>query len=119
MRMKLVIGTVLLALAAPAQADDWDFVLVNKTGKTIKQVELALSGSDAWFQWKTEEGVSSAIKPGVDYTVHFGKDAKACRFDIRLTFDDDSTAVAQGLNVCDHAFADFSFKNGALTAKGS
>ena len=119
MRIKLVTGALLLALAAPAHAEDWDFVLVNKTGKTIKQVELTQSGSDAWFKRKTEEGMVSDIKPGVDHTVHFSKDAKACRFDVRLTFDDDSTAVVQGLNVCDYAFADFTLKNGVLAVKGS
>lgn len=119
MRMKLVIGTLLLALAAPAHAEDWDFVLINKTSQSIKQVELTPSGSDAWSKWRTEEGISSEIKPGADYTVHFSKDAKACRFDVRVTFADDSTAVVPALNVCDFAFADFSFKNGTLTAKGS
>lgn len=119
MRINLVIGTALLALAAPVHAGDWDFVLVNLTGKTIKQVELSPSGSESWSKWKTEEGVSSEIEPGVDYTVHFSKDAKACRFDVRLTFGDGSTATVQGLNVCDNAFADFSFKNGTLAVKGS
>ena len=119
MRIQLVIGTVLLALAAPVRAGDWDFVLVNLTGKTIKQVELSPSGSEAWSKWKTEEDRSAEVKPGEDYTVHFSKDAKACRFDVRLTFSDDSTATAQGLNVCDNAFADFSLKNGTLAMKGS
>ena len=119
MRMKLVIGTLLLASAAPAYAEAWDFVLVNKTGKTIKQVELAESGSDSWSKWNTEEDKVSTIKPGVDFTVPFTKEAKACQFDVRLTFDDDSTATAQKLNVCNYAFADFSLKDGVLTAKGN
>lgn len=119
MRAKLMGVAVLLALAAPAQAENWDFVLVNKTGKTIKQVELAESGSGKWTSQNTEEGIDPSIKPGVDHTVHFTKDAKACKFDVRLTFDDDSTAEAQGLNVCDYAFADFTLKDGVLTAKGN
>ncbi len=119
MRMKLVIGTVSLALAAPVHAEDWDFVLVNKTGKTIKQVELAPSGSESWFKWKTEDDKASTIKPGVDFTVPFSKEPKACQFDVRLTFEDDSTAAVRGLNVCNYAFADFSLKDGVLAVKGS
>lgn len=119
MRTKLLIGAVLLALAAPVHGEDWDFVLVNLTGKTITQVELAPSGSGAWFKWKTEEDRSSKIEHGADFTVHFNKADKACRFDVRLTFDDNSTAVAPGLNVCDYAFADFSFRNGTLAMKGN
>lgn len=119
MRAKLIGVAVLLALAAPAHAENWDFVLVNKTGKTIKQVELAETGSGKWASQKTEEGIDSAIKPGVDHTVHFTKEPKACKFDVRLTFDDDSAAETQGLNVCDYAFADFMLKDGVLTAKGN
>lgn len=119
MRMKLVIGTLLLILAAPVHAEDWDFVLINKTGKTIKLVELAPSGSDSWSKQKIEEDRKSEIAPGADHTVHFSKDAEACRFDVRLTFEDDTAAVAQGLNVCDHAFADFSLKDGVLTVTGT
>ena len=119
MRITLVTGAMLLALAAPAHAEDWDFVLVNQTGKTIKQVEVAPSGSGAWAKWKTEEDRSSEIKPGEDYTVHFTKGAKECQFDVRLTFGDDTTAVAPGLNVCNFAFADFSLKNGSLAMKGN
>lgn len=119
MRIKLVIGSLLLALGAPAHAEDWDFVLVNKTGKTIKQVELAESGSDSWFKWKTEDDKASTIRPGVNFTVPFSKEPKACQFDVRLTFNDDSTAVARGLNVCNYAFADFSLKDGVLAVKGN
>ena len=39
MRIKLLAGGMLMAIATPALAEDWDFVLVNKTGKTIKQIE--------------------------------------------------------------------------------
>ena len=120
MHIKLVTGTLLLAVAAPAYAEAWDFVLVNKTGKTIEQVELSPSGSESWSKWETLEDRPSTIGPGVDYTVHFTKEPKACQFDVRLKFkDDENPAVARGLNVCNYAFADFSFKDGELKAKGN
>jgi hypothetical protein len=119
MRTKLLAGAILLLVAAPALADSWDFVLNNKTGKTIKMVELAPSGTQTWAKEETEEGRSSAIKQGASFTVHFTKDASACKFDVRLTYDDDSTAVFPGLNVCDNAFADFSYNGATPVVKGS
>jgi hypothetical protein len=112
-------GAMLLCIAAPAVADDWDFVLNNKTGKTIKMVELAPSGGEAWAKEQTDEDRPSTIKPGASFTIHFTKDAKACKFDVRLTYSDDSTAVFPGLNVCDNAFADFSYKGETPVVKGS
>lgn len=119
MRMKMVAGAALLALAAPALAENWDFVLVNKTGRTIKMVEVAPAGSGAWAKQKVEEDIASDIKPGNDHTVHFEKDASACKFDVRLTFADDTTATAGALDVCDYAFAEFSFNGETLAIKGS
>ncbi len=119
MRAKLIPVFALLALSAPAMAEDWDFVLVNKTGKTIKQVEVAPSGSEGWTPEKVDEGMDSKIRNGQDHTVHFTKDDKACKFDVRLTFVDDTAVTARGLDVCDYAFAEFSFKGEALAIKGS
>ena len=116
---RLLIGAALLTFAAPAYAEDWDFVLVNKTGKTIKQVEVAPSGSEGWTPEKVDEGMDSKIRNGQDHTVHFTKDDKACKFDVRLTFVDDTAVTARGLDVCDYAFAEFSFKGEALAIKGS
>ena len=120
MRSNLVAGAVLLALATPAVAESWDFVLVNKTGRAIRTVEVAPAGSGAWAKEKlAEDIVVSDIEPGEDHTVHFDRDAQACKFDVRLTFADDSTATAGGLDVCDYAFAEFSFKGETLAVKGS
>jgi hypothetical protein len=116
---RMVAGAVLLAFAAPALAESWDFVLVNKTGRTIKAVEIAPAGSEQWAKEKIEEDRPTDIPAGKDHTVHFEKDAKACKFDVRLTFKDDSTATAAGLDVCDYAFAEFSFKGETLAVKGS
>lgn len=119
MRTRLLAGAVLLTLASPALADSWDFVLNNKTGKTIKMVELAPTGSQTWAKEETEDDRASTVKPGASFTVHFTKDASACKFDVRLTYEDDSTAVFPALNVCDNAFADFSYNGATPVVKGS
>ena len=37
MRKTLIMAAVALVIATPALAEDWDFVLVNNTGKEIKE----------------------------------------------------------------------------------
>ncbi|QSB43581.1 hypothetical protein EB810_07280 [Altererythrobacter sp. FM1] len=113
MRAKLVGASLALVLiAAPAMAEDWDFVLTNDTGKTVTQVELSPAGTAKWAAQRTDEGVSSEVKNGNDWTVHFDKSKDTCDYDVRLTFADKSTVVWTGLNVCDNAFAEFSYRNG-------
>ncbi|WP_240623847.1 hypothetical protein [Tsuneonella suprasediminis] len=113
MRAKLACAPLALALiTTPAMAEDWDFVLTNDTGKTVTQVELTPTGQAKWAAQRTEEGVPSEVKNGNDWTVHFDKAEGTCDYDVRLTFADKSTAVWTGLNVCDNAFAEFSYRNG-------
>jgi hypothetical protein len=115
---RILIGAALLSLAAPAYAEDWDFVLVNKTGKSIKLIELSESGKAAWVQEKLDEDmVNDPIRPGVNHTVHFNK--TGCSLDVRLTFNDGSQAVWSNFNPCDFAFGDFSFKGELPVVKGS
>ena len=117
---KLLIGAVLLSFAAPAYADDWDFVLVNKTGKPIKLVEVSESGKAAWVkEVLDEDAVHGAIKPGENHTVHFTREPKSCAFDVRMTFQDDTQGVWSNFNVCNFAFGDFAFKGDLPVVKGS
>lgn len=118
MRAKLAIGAALMSLAAPAGAEDWDFVLVNKTGKTIKTVEVTDAGQAQWAKEKLEDDVQNGpIRPGESHTVHFAKNT--CKIDVRLTFSDDSQSVFSNFNACDNAFGDFAFKGEIPVVKGS
>lgn len=116
----IISAAALIALAAPAHAESWDFVLVNKTGKAVKTVEVSDSGKADWKKEALDEGrVTGEIKPGDNHTVHFEKDAKACTVDVRMTFADDSQAVWTGFNVCNYAFGDFSLKGDLPVVKGT
>ena len=120
MRIKLLAGGLLLTVATPAYADNWDFVLVNKTGKTVKLVEVSESGKADWKKEIREEDLGTGkIKPGDDHTVHFEKDAKACKFDVRMTFEDDTQAVWGNFDVCKFAFGDFAMNGDLPTVKGT
>ncbi|WP_198152573.1 hypothetical protein [Tsuneonella dongtanensis] len=119
--MKLLAGGMLLTLAAPALAENWDFVLVNKTGKTIKMVEVSVAGSGDWKKDKREEDQGpGTIKPGDDYTVHFEKDPKVCKYDVRMTFEGDETPIIwTGFDTCKFAFGDFALNGGTPSVKGT
>ena len=115
---RILIGAALLSLAVPAHAEDWDFVLVNKTGKTIKTIELSDAGKGEWKAERLEEDmVYDPIRPGTSHTVKFDK--SGCAVDVRLTFSDDSQTVFTKFNACDYAFGDFAFKGDLPVVKGS
>jgi hypothetical protein len=115
---RLLLGAALLAAAVPAQAEDWDFVLVNHTGKTIKTIEVSGSGKAQWAPEQLDEGiVHDPVRAGVSHTVRFDK--TACAVDVRVTFSDDSQAVFTGFDACKNPVGDFSYKNGSPVARGT
>jgi hypothetical protein len=121
MRFKLLVAVFAMAGAAPALAENWDFVLVNKTGKTITMVEVSPAGAANWKKDRREEDLGpSKIAPGDDYTVHFDKDPKVCKYDVRMTFDGEDTPVIwAGFDTCKFAFGDFALNGGMPTVKGT
>ena len=120
MMKRILLGATLTLAAAPAFAEDWDFILVNDTGKSIKGIEIAEGGSGKWVANKVDpdrkrEGVTG---PGKRMTVHFNKGA-GCKYDLKATFADNSTAVWPGVDVCDNAFVTVSYANGTPTFKAN
>lgn len=104
--MKLVVAAAAILAATPAIADDWDFVLINGTTKAIKTVELSPTGTATWQPNKIDpefKKPETAGKPGTRMTVHFDKGA-GCKYDVKLTFTDDSTATLTAVNICDNSY---------------
>jgi hypothetical protein len=103
--MHYLTGLVLaLFVAAPAYAEDWDFVLINGTGKPIKTVEIAPAGSTEWKPGLEEERRTPVVKPGARTTVRLDKPSSQCRYDLRATFEDASTMVFTSANICDNSY---------------
>ena len=118
MTARLLLGAALLAAAVPAHAEDWDFVLVNHTGKTISLIEISDSGKAAWAKEQLDDGiVNDPVRAGVSHTVRFDK--TTCAVDVRVTFSDESQAVFTNFNACDNPIGDFSMKNGTPVARGT
>lgn len=86
----------LALLASPAFADDRDFDLVNATGYPIKTVLIDESASDAW----TDNMLNDVMEDGVTVHMHFGKGDKGCKWDMKITWTDSSSAVWHGFDLC-------------------
>ena len=117
MRNKLLMTAFALMAAAPAYADPWDFVLINDAGKTIKTVEVSPAGANSWVANTADPDMKHAdsIKVAGRTTIHFEKNGSQCKFDIKATFEDGSSAVWSGVNVCDNSFVTLRYKDGAPT----
>ena len=115
MRTKLIIGAVALLFATPAFAEAWDFVLTNSTGKPIKAIEISPAGAATWQAniVDAELKKDALVANGARTTVHFDKGGGQCRFDLKLTFGDDSSATWTNINVCDNAYVTLRYKDGA------
>jgi len=113
MRRMLLAAAACTMAAVPAFAEDWDFVLTNNAGKPIKTIELSPAGADDWQPSKVdpERRREAGVKVGGKTTVHFDK-STSCGYDVRATFEDGTTAVWLGFDVCAHSYMAVSFANG-------
>lgn len=103
--------------ASPASAEDWDFMLTNGSGKPIKTIELAPSGTPD-FKPQTvdpETRRETVIKAGAKTTIRFDKAANQCRYDLKATFEDGTSLVWPGANICDNSYVTLKLTNGKPT----
>lgn len=116
--MKLVsaLGALML-VAGPAFAEDWDFVLTNGSGKPIKTLELAPAGSTDWKPQTLdpEQKRDPVIKANARTTIRFDKAANQCRYDLRGTFEDGTTQVWSGANICENSYITLKLAGGKAT----
>jgi hypothetical protein len=92
----LLAATAALLFAAPAFAEDRDFDLVNATGYPIKTVLIDEAASDSW----TDNMLGDVMNEGDTVRMHFGKGDKGCKWDMKVTFTDASTAEWHGFDLC-------------------
>jgi hypothetical protein len=102
----LIAAAAALMIATPAFADDWDFILINSAGKPIKSIEVSPAGAGKWQPNKVDPELKkdAMVKAGGRMTVHFDKDSNQCKFDVKATFQDDTSAVWTGVNICDNSY---------------
>lgn len=117
MRKTAIIASLAALIATPALAEDWDFILINNSGKEVKKIEVSAGGANSWQANKVDPELKreANVKVGGRVTVHFDKGA-GCRYDIKLTFADDSSSVWSGVNVCDNSFVTVRYSASGATS---
>jgi hypothetical protein len=94
----LAASTILCLAGAAAFAADQDFTLYNVTGYTIDKVFVSPVGKTTWGRDILGTGqLDDGNK--VDITFKSGNDV--CRYDLKVVYTDDDTAVWNDLNLCE------------------
>jgi opacity protein-like surface antigen len=120
MMKRSLIAILAVLLAAPACADEWVFVLINRTEKGITLIEVAPTGTAAWQvnQPDPDKASKPVTEPGARVTVRFDN-GPGCAYDLRATFVDDSRATTR-IDVCDNTYVTVSLDAaGAVTFKAN
>ncbi len=95
----IILATSFLAAGSlPALAADQDFKLINKTGYQIDEVYVSRVSSKAWG--KDVMG-SDALAADESVNINFTAPANACRWDLKVKYNDGDEAQWDNLNLCD------------------
>lgn len=106
---------VTLGTGTAARADPWNMIVINSTGKTIYKLEVAPAGTTTWASTTLQamNGAPVAEVPNGDRVeAHFDKQGSICRYDLKTSFTDRSTATFSGVNVCDNSYVTLKFSSG-------
>ena len=94
-----------LTLAATASyAADRKVLVRNKTTFTIKAFQASNTGEKSWQENILGNGV---LEPGDEVSVNVDDGTGACHFDFLATFEDNTTAQKNDVNVCEVGQFDF------------
>lgn len=99
--MKLVIaGTaalMLAGLAAPALAEDLEFVLTNSSSFAVKSFFTSPADVDTW----EEDVFGENYLPSGNYvSVTIGDGREQCTYDMKFIMEDDSEFIEKGIDLC-------------------
>ena len=86
-------------LATSAFANDADFKMVNKTGYQIDSVYVSRASSDNWG--KDIMG-KDALGDGESVNITFPHGGSACKFDIKVKYEDGDTAEWSEVDLCQY-----------------
>ena len=78
-------------------AGDQDFVLVNRTGYGIDEVYLSPVKAKTWGD---DVMGTDTLANGNKVTIEFAHNATACKWDMKIVFEDGEEAVWEGFDLC-------------------
>lgn len=97
LRLTTIAGVLLFTGAA--FANDADFKLVNKTGTQIDNIFVAPASSNSWGR---DIMGDAAVPDGSTVNVTFPHGGSACRFDIRVQYNDGDKAEWTNIDLCQY-----------------
>jgi hypothetical protein len=80
-------------------AANLDFIVVNRTGRTIVALSITPSGEDS--TWSDDILVQTEVPPGERAAASYTRDVELCRWDVRATFEDGRRQSWPAINLCD------------------
>ena len=96
--MRLFAVTAALALiAAPALAEDLQFVLINNSSVNLHQLYVSETASDAWGEDILGQDI---LEAGMQATVTITDGLSVCDYDLRFVAEDGSEATGTQ-NLCE------------------
>ena len=104
----LVAATTHQGIAQPARsagrelaagAANLDFIIVNRTRKTVVGLSITPTGERAG--WSDDILVQTEVPPGERAAASYTRDIELCRWDIRATYSDRRQQTWRGINLCD------------------
>ena len=110
---RFFLAALAATLALPAIAADQDFKLVNKTGYQIDEVYVGPSSSRSWGQ---DIMGRDSLSDGDVLNVTFPNRTNACRFDIKVKYNDGDTATWESLDLCQVQRVTLYWRNGQTRA---
>ena len=82
----------------PEGSANLDFVVVNRTGQTIRQVQITPEGDE---QWTPNVMVQRELPDQERSAVSFSRDVEQCRWDLRVTFENGNRRSWPRVNLCE------------------
>src|SRR5579863_320393 len=93
-----VLATALLAMGvSPAIAADQNFVLHNRTERTIKSLYVSPAGAGNWSEDILGQDI---LDYHTDLEVRFDRGASQCEWDVRADFSDGTSEQVRDVDFC-------------------
>lgn len=84
--------------AAPALAEDLDFMLTNNTGVAMDAFHVSHTGTNSWEENLLAGGI---LDDGYEISVLIADGRTTCMYDIRAEFTDGDVVEDYGVDLCD------------------
>jgi hypothetical protein len=98
-KMMFLAAAMAVGLVSAAVASDADFKLVNKTGYQIDSVYVSAASSS---NWGADIMGSNSVPDGTSVAITFPHGGSACKFDIKVKYNDGDTAEWTNVDLCQY-----------------